>query len=810
MKNIDKTLSILAAAAMLAGCSSYDEANDPLPAGNGTYVQLLAEVTAQPESRAGIIVDGTTFTGVWENEDAMGVFPSIPGTEAYSPLQRFVYNSSEFAFEGSLPSSESGDWSYLAFYPHTAVNGKTVSVPFGNLRTQQGNAFNCAYDALAGELASFQNAAPGKTDEGETVRFNLHRLTSILNLESKSGGVSDKVRYVLLTSENKAQPISAASLDFDLLQAGANAALNTTDATNVIALGFDPGSAPAANALDAFFNIMPGNYDKLTFDVITEAKQIGTASFTRNDPDRKLVAGKLYQLSTGLQFSDIAQPTFVWPGEDGKAIDEVHEITTDESGTSLDYSAAVTIDVPGGIAGLEVRITSAALNGNGLDLELLDLFNDELELPGMSSGKAIQYQKSTVFDITQLVPLIMILPGADPGSDHIFEVTVTDLAGNAAVTTLTFRVPGGTPSTPAATYNNDANLWKNTASLTITNVTAGTQPVLEYRIDGTQAWKEATVTAGSDDSHTATIAPDWAEDVNPSGLTIHTVDPTTGIFAKNTYEYRLKVNDEVVDSGKFTPADNGGDSIENGDMEGWGTKAAPDNASKTIPDPNAAGNTFWASGNNMYMAALTGGKAAKLCLQNTDKAGRGGTSCAELSAQNVFSVFAAGNLFTGVFTMDGSVGYAQFGQKYDYSARPTGLKLKYAATINKIDKVANGAPATKNDIDKARIFVCIIDWSARHSVKSGTSIDVNTFWDPETASSQAEGEIIGYGSYYVTESTGDSMEELHIPIQYYQRTDAPPTGNYTMIISCATSYLGDYLTGSYTNKLWVDDFEWVY
>ena len=54
------------------------------------------------------------------------------------------------------------------------------------------------------------------------------------------------------------------------------------------------------------------------------------------------------------------------------------------------------------------------------------------------------------------------------------------------------------------------------------------------------------------------------------------------------------------------------------------------------------------------------------------------------------------------------------------------------------------------------------------------------------------------------------MEELTIPIHYYKKTDTPPTGNYTMIISCATSYLGDYLTGSYTNKLWVDDFKWVY
>ena len=78
--------------------------------------------------------------------------------------------------------------------------------------------------------------------------------------------------------------------------------------------------------------------------------------------------------------------------------------------------------------------------------------------------------------------------------------------------------------------------------------------------------------------------------------------------------------------------------------------------------------------------------------------------------------------------------------------------------------------------------------------------------------SQPEGDIIGYGSYFITTSTDDTMQELTIPINYYKKTDiAPnPEEKYTMIISCATSYLGDYLTGSYTNKLWVDDFEWVY
>ena len=428
---------------------------------------------------------------------------------------------------------------------------------------------------------------------------------------------------------------------------------------------------------------------------------------------------------------------------------------------------------------------------------------------GFPTPAQLLNQQHVYFQIGGLIDMLaMVCAEVTETTNSDFKFTVTDNAGQKTVITLKYVKTGVSP----ITYNNDADLWANTASFTLNIPADATSVSVQYRIKGQTTWNDANVTANEDGSRTAKISPTWTEGTNDAGLTIYTVNPETGIFAKKTYEYQLNIDGSIIKSGEFTPANNSGDTIENGDMEGWSTKAAPDNASKTIPYPNVSGNTFWASGNNMYMAFLTGGKAAKLCLQNTTKAGRGGNSCAEMSAQNIYGVFAAGNLFTGDFTMEGSVGYAQFGQKYTYSARPVALKLKYAATIKPIDKVANDAPASKGDIDKARIFVCIVDWNARHSVQSGTSINAKTFWDPATKYSQPEGDIIGYGSYFITTSTDDTMQELTIPINYYKKTDiAPnPEEKYTMIISCATSYLGDYLTGSYTNKLWVDDFEWVY
>ena len=162
MKNSYKALAILAAATLSAGCSSYDETNDPARAGN-TSVKLLADVADDAETRAGISVGESTFTGYWEDNDAMGVLFTAPGS---SPeLRPFTYNDSDFAFEGELPA-QTGAWQYMAFYPHATVNGTKASIPFGNLRTQIGNtAVRPVYAAEDGTVSATQLWDGHTTDE---------------------------------------------------------------------------------------------------------------------------------------------------------------------------------------------------------------------------------------------------------------------------------------------------------------------------------------------------------------------------------------------------------------------------------------------------------------------------------------------------------------------------------------------------------------------------------------------------------------------------------------------------------------------
>lgn len=793
MKTIYQAISIVLVA-LFASCNS-DETNAPATPSGMTPVRFQAAVDIDDKTRANIDVDGDRFTGTWEEGDAMGVLYSVPGSSAFSEPGRFVYNDNAFAFEGELPTA-TGEWQYMAFYPHAAVSGNTASIPFGNLRSQKGSEFNCASDALVAEMLGFSNAKQGETDEGEPVKFRLNRLTSILNLSVQGGaGAGDAVRHILLTSENDGQPLSAQSIDFDISTLGADVALNAGARSNVIALGFDPGTAPAADAFEAYFNILPGNYDRLTFDVITEAKQIGTVTVTRDDPGRKFAAGMLYRKEAAdITFRPAEAPSLNWPDRE---LNDVHEITVDGN-EILTYSAAITIDAPAGIAGLRIEVTSEFLN-DMMGITGMDIFNDEAiqsnigELPfselELACTTQVQYKKSTVFDITRLLP--MILMGGAENSLHVFEVHVTDLAGQETVQPLTFKVPESAPAPAEVVYNNDADLWTNTATLTVSNAALAAS-VLEYRAVGDEGWQTASLTANEDGTLTATIAPTWTPVQNGAGQTVQAVDSKTGVFAQKEYQYQLLVNETKAAEGTFTPANNSGDAIP---------VLATDLSCFTTDNTAAA---FWGSGNNSM--------ASKLCTFSSPYA--------YMQANEIIGILAPGNLFTGTFTFvkqgilgATSYGTVGFGQKYTYTARPTALQLNYKASFgSKIcTKYTHENELKEGDHDQASVMVCIINWDARHGVTSGNNGAPTGSWDPESLTGLSDAEkagLIAYGAAYPDQDAANDTL-LTIPLNYYDKDAGIPTGNYTIIISCSSSRYGDYLNGS-KNSFYVKDFQWVY
>ena len=798
------SLLTLTAALLLGACSTYEEV--PATSGDGaTAVGFLADIAPREQSRADINVDfGTGLTGTWNGEDKLGVLAND-----FSKLLQFTYTTDSKAFTGSL-SGSADTWAYRAFYPHNGnatVSGTTVTVPFSALRTQNGNKYNSEFDIMAADAITHNNAKPGKTPEGNAVKFNLHRITSILALKLQGGAASEKIASVMLTSK---KPIASEKLTFTV-PSDPNAAYDPsaitpklvaegTSATGSpisidsehITVTYADGTAPSADYSETFFNVLPDDsYGDLTFSACTNKGNAASFTIPRTKP---VVANWVYTVDQTASFTKAAAPTVKWIGHE--------DLTTPTELLESGNSANIRVSAPGGIKSMQVDITSAPLAtllpafGLAESMDLTSPATEEMATAlaglGFPTPAQLLNQQHVYFQIGGLIDMLaMVCAEVTETTNSDFKFTVTDNAGQETDITLKYVKTVVSP----ITYNNDADLWANTASFTLNIPADATSVSVQYRIKGQTTWNDADITANADGSRTAKISPTWTEGTNDAGLTIYTVDPKTGIFARKSYEYQLLADGATVASGEFTPKNNNGDVIPNAGMESWSTKSMKKmfSGSANVPYPNA------------YM---TSSGTDKLCTQATYP-GMVGDYCAQLAAKYAVIAFAAGNLYTGDFVMDGTVGYAQFGQPYTYSARPAALKLKYAAEIGEINRVKNDPPVSTG-IDKGRIFVCIVEWSDRHAVKSGTKVDKTTFWDPETVSSLNEGKIIGYGSAYITESHTGSMKDLELPIVYYEKTDKAPTSKYTLVISTATSYLGDYLTGCDTNKLWVDDFKWVY
>ena len=459
--------------------------------------------------------------------------------------------------------------------------------------------------------------------------------------------------------------------------------------------------------------------------------------------------------------------------------------------------AVIEIKAEAGIKSLQLNINSPALTDDVLalvglstsvDLATVELTAEQAAIvAGLPFGDAVKDQTAVMFDVSNLVPMILALP--NNAGDHVFSIVVTDNNNKTAEKDLVFNY-----TEPANLSVSDIDLWANTALVTAKGLSEDAK--VQYREQGTEAWFDAT----ANDNGTYTIAPVWNESTNETKLTVYTPAEGTGVWAGKTYEYRILEGETETFSSTFTP-EGTGDIIPNGDMSSWSLKDG------SLPYPNAEGDTLWDSGNNSMVTLF---KKPHLCDEDES------LGCAKLTSASTLGILASGNLFTGKFVMASTSGTVHFGQPYTYTARPTALKLRYHATIGNVNS-SNSKAGVKIEVgqpDIAVIYVAIIDWSERHPVVSGLAQNIGEgSWNPATMEGlDAEKEkVIAYGLYDITTSTaGEDLVDLTIPLNFYDKDAAAPQGNYTLVISCSCSKYGDYLNGCSDNVMYVDDFQWVY
>ena len=548
------SLLTLTAALLLGACSTYEEV--PATSGDGaTAVGFLADIAPREQSRADINVDfGTGLTGTWNGEDKLGVLAND-----FSKLLQFTYTTDSKAFTGSLFGS-ADTWAYRAFYPHNGnatVSGTTVTVPFSALRTQNGNKYNSEFDIMAADAITHNNAEPGKTPEGNAVKFNLHRITSILALKLQGGAASEKIASVMLTSK---KPIASEKLTFTVpsdpnatydpsaitpkLVVEGTSAMGSPISINSehITVTYADGTAPSADYSETFFNVLPDDsYGDLTFSACTDKGNAASFTITRTTP---VVANWVYTVERTASFTKAAAPTVKWIGHE--------DLTTPTELLESGNSANIRVSAPGGIKSMQVDITSSVLTtpmeGSEQNLleavklapsmELTNPANNDMAAAlagfGFPTPAQLLNQQHVYFQIGGLIDMLaMVCAEVTETTNSDFKFTVTDNAGQKTVITLKYVKTVVSP----ITYNNDADLWANTASFTLNIPADATSVSVQYKKSTASdtKWQTAEITGNNTK---AEIKPDWGTQFTAADWTTpNSVQPFwritegTGVFA---------------------------------------------------------------------------------------------------------------------------------------------------------------------------------------------------------------------------------------------------------------------------------------
>ena len=342
------------------------------------------------------------------------------------------------------------------------------------------------------------------------------------------------------------------------------------------------------------------------------------------------------------------------------------------------------------------------------------------------------------------------------GGEQSISFYIEDVDGGKLAKDVVYKVQGVLPLGAA-----DYDLWFARASFKAMVLGNPSSVKIAYSANGGD-WNEVEAVLGADGNYVAQF---------------------DSFFAATTYAYKLVVDGE--DFGKnLSIATAAGAQLPNGDMERW------HKASWVLP--YGQGDTpFWLTGNeggNMVGATLT--------QSSTDvRPGSTGKYSAELKSQFAslmgIGKFAAGNLFTGTFMLNGMDGIVTFGRDFSYTAKPKSLSFWMKNNEGAIDQ---GSHASGTDI--YTVMVIITDGTT-YSVNTK---DESTFLKVDKLGSTPG--VIGYGYISGSDSRAEWTQET-INITY--REDMANQKPKKIIVSFTPSGYGDYFCGSTNSWMYVDD-----
>lgn len=166
--------------------------------------------------------------------------------------------------------------------------------------------------------------------------------------------------------------------------------------------------------------------------------------------------------------------------------------------------------------------------------------------------------------------------------------------------------------------------------------------------------------------------------------------------------------------------------------------------------------------------------------------------------------FAAGNLYTGAFKQLVGTSGADLDWGTPFTSKPKALRGYFKYNPALVNYIENTPVASPSEYDQCQIQVVVTDTEKPFRVLPIGSVNGPTY-DGEMVDLNTSPYVMGRGVCNYGSTEGEWVE-FELPIDYPDPTRKPTY----VIVTCASSHLGDYFTGGEGSVMLVDEFEFVY
>lgn len=417
-----------------------------------------------------------------------------------------------------------------------------------------------------------------------------------------------------------------------------------------------------------------------------------------------------------------------------------------------------------------------------------NLYNIEPSALETMKDAGLVWEKKS--DSTATMDFTPMLNRLETGS-YEFTFHVYDTKGKSNAATFQLSIVDADVQTLSVPSTVSGDVWARHARL-------GGQWMTDAQPDNLQI--RYRIKGSSDQDWTTVSATEIIASKSSFYATIDNLEPET------TYEYQtlsykdgspVPANIQTFTTDIATP-------LPNGSFDEW------DGTYPWAPGSDEI-DKFWDTGNKAAeIASLVLTQSSDVLPSGVSKGKSAWLKSQYTKAFSIADVFAAGNIFSGVFgKIEGTSGASMtFGQPY--TSRPQKLKGYYKYNSKTIDWDKKGGLSGKED--RFHIYIILADEAHYlNTTDQSTLFDMDKIKrgeDPHTiAFAELSNEAFDDNGNDVTPAvTMDNYKAFEITLEYYKKTIRP---SYIIVAATSSKY-GDYYTGGIGSELYIDEFELVF